>query len=442
MKRIISLILLTVIMVVSFGAAHAAEPAPGGPFATAFYVQNLETTTTTCIFTFYDASGNAVLVSDSFTVLGGSNKEVYTPSLTVDSGAYSGVVNCDLQVAAVVNFSDSNSGASHLGIVEQSGIWFAPNIYDNYYGYYTNVYAQNASSSPIDIKLEIFAAGTATPVYTNTKLGVPAYASVVWQQEGLVELAYNKSYSAKITGTGNIAPVVNVYDSPTTAVQLYSYNPFTLGATQIFVPSLYNYYYGFNTEMKVQNIGSLDAQIKITYSTGFEVNDTIAPNTGKAYYTPNILPVSWNKSYSAVVESTNGQPVVVVVNQSSQTGSASTYNGLSSGASTIFAPVLYTNYYTFNTEVTCQNLGTANTDITITYNNTGLPTAPTFTSIGITPGKTVSFYTPSHVQIYGYKGSGVITSSGMVPIGCVVNEGSSNISIIWDSQYTYNGVMK
>jgi hypothetical protein len=258
----------------------------------------------------------------------------------------------------------------------------------------------------------------------------------------LTELGNNNSYSAKVFGTGEVAAVVNVYDAPATAIQLYSYNPFAAGSTEAFVPMLYNNYYGFNTEMKIQNVGANDAEVEIVYSTGLTANVTIDPNSSAAFYTPVILPAAWNVPYSAVVTSTNGEPIVVVVNQSSGTGSASTYNGLAAGSTTNFAPVLYNNYYTFNTQVTCQNLGAAATDITITYNNTGLATAPSVTIQDVPSGQTASFYTPSHVSVSSYKGSGVITSSDSVPVACVVNEGSSNVSFTWDSQYTYNAVVK
>lgn len=442
MKKITILILIAMLTLGLVSTASAAAPAPGGPFSTAFYIQNLEATAATCQYSFYNATGVEVLTSTPFTVQGGSNMEIFTPSLTVSAGAYSAVVSCDKEVAAVVNFSDPNSGASHNGIAAPAGTWFAPNIYDNYYGYYTNVYAQNATSAALDITLEIYKAGQVAPVYSNTKSAVPAYSSVVWEQEGLTELDNNASYSAKIYSTGNIASVVNVYDAASKGIQLYSYNPFTAGADVVYVPMLYNNYYGFNTELKIQNVDTADAIVHIEYSNGTTKDVTIAPNSGVAYYTPGVLPVSWSSPYSAVVTSTNSKKIVVVVNQSNAVGAASTYNGLDAGSETVFTPVLYNKYYTFNTEVTCQNVGGASTDITITYNNTGLPTAPTNTVTGVAAGKTAKFYTPSHVTVNTYKGSGVITSTGSVPIACVVNEGSSDTSHLWDSQYTYNGVMK
>ena len=44
-------------------AVFASVPAPGGPFNSAFRVQNLETTTAQCAYSFYDENGTAAFNS-------------------------------------------------------------------------------------------------------------------------------------------------------------------------------------------------------------------------------------------------------------------------------------------------------------------------------------------------------------------------------------------
>jgi len=56
---------------------------------------------------------------------------------------------------------------------------------------------------------------------TVTQTNVPAYASANFEQEGLSQLSNNVPYSAKITGTGNIAPIVNIYGRAAANNQLY-----------------------------------------------------------------------------------------------------------------------------------------------------------------------------------------------------------------------------
>jgi hypothetical protein len=139
--------------------ANADAPAPGGPFSTAFRVQNLSNQEAHCVYSFFDAAGTTVYSSTSETIPVGDSLYVYTPSVSgLADGEYSGVVSCDAEVAAVANYSDSNSGASYSGIgqAEVGDTWYAPGVYNNYYNFYSNLYVQNASSGAVDVDVEVY----------------------------------------------------------------------------------------------------------------------------------------------------------------------------------------------------------------------------------------------------------------------------------------------
>ena len=140
----------------------AAVPGPGGPYSSAYRVQNLSTSATaTCSYQFFDSAGAVAYTSATITIDPGKSDYVYVPGLTLNSGTYSGLVSCDQPVAAVVNFSDANSGASHNGIASPATVWYAPGIYNNFHGYYSNMVVQNASGTgPVNITVEIFAPGS------------------------------------------------------------------------------------------------------------------------------------------------------------------------------------------------------------------------------------------------------------------------------------------
>ena len=128
----------------------------------------------------------------------GDSMFVYVPNIRfVASGTYSGVVSCDQEVAAVSNWSDSDSGASYSGVSAPGTTWYAPNVYDNYYNYYTTTLVQNASSSPVDITVSIYPPGSSTPVSTVTHTSVPAYATSSFEQEALAGLNNNVAYSGR-----------------------------------------------------------------------------------------------------------------------------------------------------------------------------------------------------------------------------------------------------
>ncbi len=201
MKKLVLLVLVLGVVLGGASTVFADKPAPGGPFNTAFRVMNLETTQTSCTIDFYNSSGVSQLTYGPATISPGDSLYVYVPDLTtLGDGEYSAVVSCDKLVAAVVNFSDANSGASHSGIAggDVAQTFYAPGIYNNYYNFYSNLYVQNASSSPVDITVSIYAPGSSTPVATQSATSVPANASRGFDQKGLSGLTSGVAYSAKI----------------------------------------------------------------------------------------------------------------------------------------------------------------------------------------------------------------------------------------------------
>lgn len=444
MKKLFSVVIVLSLSLALVPAAMAQVPAPGGPFNSAFRVQNLETTAAQCSYAFYDAAGAAAFTSGLESVNPGDSLYVYVPDVSgLGTGSYSAVVSCDRKVAAVSNFSDADSGAAYSGVSEPGTLWYAPGIYDNYYSFYSDIVVQNASAGPVDVTVEIFAPGNATPVKTQSATGVPANASVAFEQVNSSELADNQFYSAKISGTGNIAPIVNIYGLGATANQLYSYNAFTSGSTSAYAPVIMSNYFGYNTALVVQNIGSANAAVTVTYSNGHSDNYSIAPGAAESIYTPNISAVtSGNTLYGATV--TSDQDVVVLVNESTPTTNrAASYSGFAGGSSEVRAPIVEKRYYGYNSSITCQNIGSAATDMMVTYAGTGVGSPDTYA--GVAAGASQLIYQPTAAGLAAvppnWIGSATITASQ--DIVCVVNQDMNEApqaSQVMDQLYSYNGI--
>ncbi len=412
-----------------------AVPAPGGPFNTAFYLQNVSNSQASCNYTFYNASGGVAYTTSTPIIISvGSSAEIYVPNLSVTSGTYSAVVSCDQQVAAMVNYSDSDSGASHSGVSSPAQTWYAPATYDNYWGYYSSITVQNATSAAINITVEFFAAGSNTPVDTMTATNVPGYASVSFEQEGRSNLNPNVVYSAKITGTGNIVPIVNIYGSGTTAQQLYSYNPFASGATTLYVPALYNNYWGWNSALSIQNIGTASTTVTVNYGTGQSQSATLSPNQSVEFYTP-LSGVPNGALTGATITSTAGQPIVALVNISNNKNNAASYSGFTQGSTTVYAPSLFRRFYQYNSAVTCQNVGSSPTNITLTYS--GIVTQRHANNVAV--GGIAEFYQGNDSLLTdGWRGSGTITAGQ--PIACVINQSQDESPLSQDQLFSYNGL--
>lgn len=443
MKKVFSLTMVLALTLALTSIAFAAVPAPGGPFNSAFRVQNLEATQAQCSYVFYAADGTESFTSATTAVNPGDSLYVYVPDLALTSGSYSAVVNCDRQIAAVTNFSDADSGAAHAGVADPGPTWYAPGIYDNYYNYYSDIVVQNASTGAVDVTLEIFEPGNAVAVYSVTQ-NVPVNGSHAFEQEGLAELDVNVPYSAKISATGNVAAIVNIYGLGGVNNQLYSYNPFKAGATEAYAPVIMNNYYTYDTSLTIQNLGASDAEVTVEYTNGFTTNHTIPSNSPLALYTPGQSGIpAGNFEYGAKVTSTNAQPIVLLVNQSNPYQRAASYTGFSSGSTVATAPFVFKAYYTFDSNVICQNVGTGATRMEIAY-ATGA--SGTTTSPSVAAGNTYSFYQPgdpvlASVPIH-FQTSATVTSLDGEPIVCVVNYDRipSLAQQIQDQLYSYEAI--
>jgi hypothetical protein len=359
---------------------------------------------------------------------------------------YSAVVSCDQDVAAVVNIGDADSGASYSGVGggEVADTLYAPAVYDNYYNFYSDVVAQNASSGAINITLEIYQPGVTLPVYTDTKTNVAANASATWEQEGLAQLVDNQFYSAKITGTGALAAIVNIYGKGGSEGTLFSYNAFSAGSTTVYAPIIMNNYFGYTTAMVVQNMGASTANVTITYSDAGTASDwsgTIAAGSAESFYAP-AYGIPTGQLLAAKVVS--DQDVAVIVNEQTTYNRAGTYNGFAVGSTSARAPVVMNDAYRWNSSVSCQNIGSSPATMMISYSGTGAPPG-SFAPSGGNPVAVDAvglFYQPDHIATPTFIGSATVTSDQ--PIVCVVNQDQNMApenTQTMDQLYVYNGVV-
>jgi len=414
MKKLMTLILILVMLALSFGSATAATTIPGGPFASAIMIQNLGAAEAD-ISVQYVTSTGVVTFTSYHKIAVGDVLLIYVPNQAVPIGEYSVVLSSNQPISAISNFSDSDSGASYAGADAGSPTWYVPGVYNNYYSNYSEVYAQNIAPTAQDITLAVYAPGSATPVYTNTKTAVPSLASVNWGLMGITELQTNVPYSAKVTAVNDIVVMTNYYGTGTIAPQLYSYNAFTTGATKFFLPSITNFYYDWRSSIAIQNVSATAANVVITYSNGTTKNYTIQPNSGKLIYVPNEagLPSGKNGLLGATV--TSDQNVAVVVNQSNSYNRAASYTGIFDPTTKVSVPLLMKKYYNESSSLTCQNVGSAATIMTATFS--GISTSKV--SGNIEPNGIWLLYLPNETILpTGYIGSAEINATQN--IACVV----------------------
>ena len=180
--------------------------------------------------------------------------------------------------------------------------------------------------------------------------------------------------SVIIESTEQVVAIVNTVGNG--GAYFASTTGFSSGSPSINLPLLMKGNSGFDTWFNVQNIGSASTDVTVTYSTTPPTTEgpiTILPGAAKTFDQATNANLPAGFVGSATVTSTGGQAIVASV---MQVGTGATkamlgYNGFSGGSAEIKAPLVMANNSGFFTGIQVMNVGSAATDVTITYDPSG-----------------------------------------------------------------------
>jgi len=254
------------------------------------------------------------------------------------------------------------------------------------------------------------------------------------------------TYSAVVNSDQPVYATVNLNSSnPTTGE---SYNGVNQAGASVYVPSVLNGYYGFNSVVVAQNAGSSSASVtlklvgksslgSVNYTTPAQ---TIGVNASFSWDLASLASNIGTGFTGAATVNGNGQNVAVVANVYTPSITAQTPNylfgsgnGFASGSAQAFIPGLYKNYYGFVSALLVQNIDPSQTaTVQVKYSNNATDSA------SIPPGGSALFYTPGNNQLpNGWQGSATVTSTGGQQILASVNVQASGQA--GTGLATYNG---
>jgi len=422
-----------IVLLISAMPVMAQVPGPGSPYNSAFTIQNLESRDGTCVYTLYGADGSP-FPSTPVPIQANKSVFVYVGNLSVNPGLYSVVISCDVNVVAVSNYTGSGGAyaASYAGVTaaQTAPTVYFPGLYKNYHGYYSNVVVQNASDTSINVTLKIYQGDTLKDSETKT---VPANASVVFDQKNRTLLP-DGIYAGVVEADGPVAAMVNIWNNEG---EQFAYSGFTSGSSVVYAPVLMKFYHGFRTALTVQNMGEAAVTVRVTYSNGATNTKTIPPKASQLFYTPNEpgLPNGWLGSAKVEIVSGTG-PIVGLVNEADDKRRAASYTCFASGSTASYAPIVLKRYHGYSSSITCQNIGTEFTNITVTYSNGVVETRN-----NIAPNGTALFYQPNNANLLdGFNGSAMITADQ--PIVCIINQNQVENPTVQDFLLAYEGIVR
>lgn len=247
----------------------------------------------------------------------------------------------------------------------------------------------------------------------------------------------NGRYSVVIASTAQVVGIANLVGQG--AVNYNgSYSGFSSGATTFYLPAAVFNYFGWYSLISVQNVGAANANVTLTITCTNGAVGTLSASNVPPFAshhfdlettTPSGFTGSTSCNGSAVVTSTNSQPIVAVDNQTSPgNGNTQSFSGVQSGDGKLYTPALYKNYFGWNSSLNIRKLGSGNTTVTVTYSDSG---SSQCNLTDAQPG--CLLYMPSVHGANGYFGA-TITSSPSMDLVAVVNAANGS------QAQTYNAV--
>jgi hypothetical protein len=329
--------------------------------------------------------------------------------------------------ASVTEVREGSDTLAYAGASAGSERISVPLLFKGYNGWDSTLSIQNLSDSPAPVTVAYHRGDSTGAPWTET-VTVPARTSVTLAQATNASLPAGFVGSAIVTGPSgaSLTAVVNTIHASGSGA---SYESVTAGSAQLNAPLLFKEASGWNTGLQVQNVGSSNTQVTVTYSASNSAGQWreqafIAPGASLTFYQPANAQLPNGFVGSAVVTSNNGQPLVGIVNEvNAARGIAMAYVAFGGGASMITAPNMARNSDGWSTGLQVQNLGADPTNITLLLQDGGGVLLDSFTESNVPAGASRTFYLPAMGRVPdGWRGSGTVISSTGAPLGAIVNE--------------------
>ena len=437
------------------GDQLGASAFPTGTWNSGIQVQNPTTSSATVQVKFYDSTGTLAYTTPAATVAAGGSQTYYLPDAafaSLPNGKYSGVVESDQAVVAVVNetnYTAKGLADSYNGISSGATSLNLPLVYRARNSTDSMIAVQNTdASTTANITMQFIGTPPSTVNSSRTDT-IPPLASKTYDISSTAFDALGAPFlgSLTITSNTNIAAIAHSVKNSSDG-ELSVYRAFSTGATRFLAPLVYNQWTGATTTdalsgVQVQNLGSTADTIVMTYTTApalggasYTSNQTVAANASTTFFMPTFPGVPAGNYGSAVISSGSNQIVVVVNNVKSATGIASAYNAFAdgSGSTRVVAPLVFNQYSPdWTTGIQVMNVGSALDTVTMVFRPTNsVPgSAASYTkSLQVGAGSNNTFYLPNFSDIpAGLYGTAEVTSTSQKIIAVInTTKYSANIS--------------
>ena len=177
--------------------------------------------------------------------------------------------------------------------------------------------------------------------------------------------------SVQVAAMSNLVGL-NGVSSP---ISYAAFGGFSSGSTEVYLPTLFKNNYGYNTFYYVQNTGTVNTNVAISYSDG-ESNTISDLQPGQSEVIKQADETHTEMVFSATLEAASSDIAVTVVEEGNTLFS---YDGFGAGGTNPIMPLINQNNYGYFTGVQIQNTGATDTIVTVSYEPSMAGTACTET---------------------------------------------------------------
>lgn len=269
--------------------------------------------------------------------------------------------------------------------------------------YTTGIQIANLSSTNAAIIVMSFYDQNGVQV-ANPSDSIPAAGSKTYFPLNAVSSGFNGSLV--VSSDQPVAAIANVLTTDFAGGAAYS--SFSSGGTTVNLPNINKNNFGLDTWFNVQNVGSADATVNISYAPGTCTDSvTVKPNAAKTVdqSANTCLP----NGFVGAATLTSNQSIVATAMQVQRTGKqVIAYRGFTNASTVLVMPQVSSNLYKSGTGIQIQNTGATDTNVTLSYSpSAGFPGASCTETKLVKAGASTTFAFPQLPAGCGTQGTGV-----------------------------------
>lgn len=399
-----------------------------GGWNTSVTIQNTSPRSTSMTLRFFDGSGRSVYTLPA--TLPPMGSATYHPARLpgLPTGFVGGaVVRADSPIAGVVN--EDRLGRDRLtyeGFTVGARMIWVPLLMRASGDWDTGLQVQNLGTASTSARVTFYTSGASTALAETTLSLAPSGSSTLYQPaDDRIPSDWVGSAVVESLDDQPLAAVVNQLRADGAAM---AYAGVGQPAPIVYAPPTRGNSDGSTVELHVQNAGARTTVVVMSNSRagGSEgpwlEERAIEPSRSVTFYRPANPELSDESVDGAVVQSADGEPLAAVLNEVRQTSSMATaYHAPTLGAESVFAPLLYHSFAGWNSGILLQNVGVAETSVTLTfYSEDGSAVAVIADSIDAGSSKSYDLSRVAGIRP-GFTGSAVATAGSGQPLSAVVH---------------------